>query len=56
MQFLKKLLFQDTTVDGLKLMFDKQEQYWKVKQDGSVVYLGTKEQCEKYISHQRGLD
>lgn len=55
MQFFKKLLFSESASDGLKLQFDKMEQHWKVKQDGSVVYLGSKEQCMKFINHQRGL-
>ncbi len=53
MQFFKKLMGGSSS-DGLKLQFDKLDQNWKVKQDGSVVYLGSKEQCEKFLNHLKG--
>ena len=55
MQFIKKLFSTENAGNSLKLQFDKLDQNWKVKIDGSVVYLGTKEQCQTYINHQRGI-
>ena len=49
MEFLQNLLFRKK--DGLYLKYDKNEDYWTVKKAGSILYLGTKEQCEKYLSH-----
>ena len=54
MELIRKLLFSNTADDKLKLKYDKQEKTWIVRKGGSILYLGSEEQCKKYIAHHTG--
>ncbi len=51
MNFLNNLF--NTQRDKLVLKYNKQEDNWFVEKAGSILYLGTKEQCNKYLSHHQ---
>jgi hypothetical protein len=53
MTIFHRLFFSQEEPQGLRLQFDREEQHWVVKEAGSVVYLGTKEMCEKYLKFQK---
>mgnify|MGYP001799480606 CR=1 FL=1 len=52
MGILRKL-FTRKGEEKLTLKYDKAEKYWTVQKAGSILYLGTKEQCGKYLANHQ---
>jgi len=52
MDFLRNLLFKSGK-DKLILKYNKEDKNWTVEKAGSILYLGTKEQCNKYLHHHQ---
>lgn len=52
MGFLRNLLNKGSK-DKLVLKYDKDDKNWTVQKAGSILYLGTKEQCNKYLKHHQ---
>jgi len=50
MNLLSKL-FGSNQKSGLKLKFSKASNQWQVFKDMTIMYVGEKEQCEKYLEN-----
>lgn len=51
MDFIRK--FFNSSKDRLVLKYIKEDKNWSVQKAGSILYLGTKEQCNKYLQHHQ---
>lgn len=52
MEFIKSLLFsQKSRTNQAKLKYDKEEKKWMVIKEESILFLGTEEQCQKYLQN-----
>ncbi|MGB3463927.1 MAG: hypothetical protein WBA74_01600 [Cyclobacteriaceae bacterium] len=51
MEFIKNLFRSGQ--DKLVLKYNKEDRNWSVQKSGSILYLGTKEQCNKYMEHHQ---
>ena len=51
MDFIKTLLFAKKNHNQAKLKYDKEEKKWMVMKEGSILFLGTEEQCQKYMQN-----
>ncbi len=51
MKFLKQLFNQNDHPSGFKLQFIKSEATWHVLKGQAIVYIGTKEMCQRYLKH-----
>ncbi len=51
MEFIKTLLFPKKHRNQAKLKYDKDEKKWMVMKEGSILFLGTEEQCQKYMQN-----
>ena len=50
MKFVKTLLGKSTDEDQLKLKKESSGE-WAVKKGSTVLYIGSKDKCQTYISH-----
>ncbi|MCR9251751.1 MAG: hypothetical protein NXI20_15100 [bacterium] len=51
MKLINNLLSGKKDKDALKLRFIKKENIWHVTKGYAIMYMGDKDQCEKYLSH-----
>ncbi len=51
MKFLSELLTGKKQSESLKLKFDKKDNIWHVTKGYAIMYMGNRDQCEKYLNH-----
>lgn len=52
MDLIRALLFpKRSKASQAKLKYDKEEKTWMVVKENSILFLGSEEQCQKYITN-----